>query len=156
MSDEEPNNHPEENHTAMDSSIRRTVADQGFRKEMWHQVRLAWYLLKSPEVPWYLKLLPVIAVIYVFIPTDLIPDFFPALGQLDDITALIVGAKVFIELSPQDVVNRYLSSIRQVAASEAGMGGGRGEAADSLEDAIIIEGDFQVVDDENENRAVNL
>lgn len=137
----------------MDSSIRRTVADQGFRKELWHQIRLAWHLLKSPEVPWYLKLLPVVAVIYVIVPTDLIPDFFPALGQLDDITALIVGAKVFIELSPQDVVGRYLSSIRQLPASDVGNDGGEREANDSLEDSIVIEGDFHVVEDENENRA---
>ena len=72
-------------------------------------MRLVWQLIRSPEVPLYLKILPALAFIYILIPTDFIPDFIPGLGQLDDLTALIVGAKVFIELAPQDVVARHAS-----------------------------------------------
>ena len=67
---------------------------------------MAWYLVRSPEVPLYLKLLPALAVVYVLLPTDFIPDVFPVLGQLDDVTALLVGAKVFIELALQET-HRY-------------------------------------------------
>ena len=113
MSEDERNSDQEENQESMDSTLTKNMSDQGFWKEMWHQIRLAWFLVRSPDVPIYLKVLPALAVIYVLIPTDLIPDVFPVIGQLDDLTALIVGAKVFIELSPQDVVNRHIRSMRQ-------------------------------------------
>ncbi|MCZ7668954.1 MAG: DUF1232 domain-containing protein [Chloroflexi bacterium] len=61
-----------------------------------------WYsrLIRDPEVPIYLKVVPFVGLLYVIMPIDLITDFAPVIGQLDDITALIVGAKVFIELAP--------------------------------------------------------
>ena len=153
MSDNKRNMEQEENRESMDSTLTKNLSDQGFWKEMWHQVRLAWILLRSPDVPIYLKVLPALAVIYVLIPTDLIPDVFPVIGQLDDLTALIVGAKVFIELSPQEVVNRHLRSMRQQAPAAEDEGSENDQADENFENTIVIEGDFQIVDDEEENRA---
>ncbi|MBK7894011.1 MAG: DUF1232 domain-containing protein [Anaerolineaceae bacterium] len=86
--------------------------DPGFFREVWQQARLVYYLLRDPEVPFYLKLLPFTAVLYLLWPIDLLPDVLLGLGQLDDLTALLVSAKVFIELSPPHVVARYLDQIR--------------------------------------------
>ena len=153
MSEDERNIEQEENQESMDSTLTNSLSDQGFWREMWHQIRLAWYLLRSPEVPLYLKVLPALAVIYVLVPTDLIPDIFPVIGQLDDLTALIVGAKVFIELAPQDVVNRRVQSMRPQAPASGDEGTDNGQTDDSTDNPIVIEGDFQIVDDEKENRA---
>ena len=152
MSEDEGNIEQEENQESMDSTLTKNLSDQGFWREMWHQIRLAWYLLRSPEVPIYLKVLPALAIIYVLIPTDLIPDVFPVIGQLDDLTALIVGAKVFIELAPQDVVNRRVRSMRSQAPVGDGEATGNGQGDDPSDSSIVIEGDFHVVDDGNENR----
>ena len=152
MSEDEGNIEQEENQESMDSTLTKNLSDQGFWREMWHQIRLAWYLLRSPEVPIYLKVLPALAIIYVLIPTDLIPDVFPVIGQLDDLTALIVGAKVFIELAPQDVVNRRVRSMRSQAPVGDGEGTGNGQGDDPSDSSIVIEGDFHIVDDGNENR----
>ena len=96
----------------MDSDAVARTKDEGFWREMWHQMRLVWYLIRDPEVPFYLKVLPLAAFIYILIPTDFIPDVFPVVGQLDDLTALIVGGKVFIELAPQHVVAEYIRSMQ--------------------------------------------
>jgi uncharacterized membrane protein YkvA (DUF1232 family) len=85
--------------------------EPGFWKELWHQAQLVWYLFRDPEVPFYLKLLPIGALAYVLFPIDVLPDLWPLLGQLDDLTALLVGAKVFIDMSPPHVVARYMRKL---------------------------------------------
>ncbi len=87
--------------------------DPGFFREVWQQARLVYYLLRDPEVPFYLKLLPFAAVLYLLLPIDLLPDFAPILGQLDDLTALLVSSKVFIEMAPPHIVARYMEQIRR-------------------------------------------
>jgi uncharacterized membrane protein YkvA (DUF1232 family) len=141
--------------SAKEETLTARVKDEGFWKEMWHQMRLVWQLIRSPEVPLYLKILPALAFIYILIPTDFIPDFIPGLGQLDDLTALIVGAKVFIELAPQDVVARQLRTLRsqqEIAAVDPGSNGST-ENVENISNSIIIEGDFETVEGENENQA---
>jgi uncharacterized membrane protein YkvA (DUF1232 family) len=44
---------------------------------------------------------------YLIFPVDLLPDFIPVLGQLDDLAILALGIKLFIELSPKDIVREY-------------------------------------------------
>lgn len=85
---------------------------QGFLGGLWQQLRLVQKLFLDPEVPIYLKALPIAAVVYLLFPFDFIPDVIPGLGQLDDITILILGAKMFIEMAPQQVVARHLQSMR--------------------------------------------
>lgn len=130
----------------MEQTLSTKIADAGFWREMWRQLRLVWHLIRSPEVPIYLKLLPLLAVLYVLIPTDLLPDVFPFVGQLDDLTALLVGAKVFIELAPQDVVARHLRTMREDRASADDVEDSEAGAEINLEDSIIIDGDFDIVD----------
>ena len=86
--------------------------DPGFFREVWQQARLVYYLLRDPEVPFYLKLVPFAAVLYLLWPVDFLPDLVPVLGQLDDLTALLVSSKVFIEMAPPHVVARYMEQIR--------------------------------------------
>ena len=85
---------------------------QGFLGGLWQQLRLVQKLFLDPEVPIYLKALPIAAVVYLLFPFDFIPDVIPGLGQLDDITILVLGAKMFIEMAPQQVVARHLQIMR--------------------------------------------
>ena len=153
MNDNEHNEKQEDQMEANDTTLTTDVSDEGFWREIWYQARLVWYLLRSPEVPLYLKILPALAVIYVIVPTDLIPDVFPVIGQLDDITALLVGAKIFIELAPQETVARYIQAFRMQAASSEEVGEGNRRSGIAPEDSIIIDGDYEIVEDENNNRA---
>ncbi len=111
--------------------------DPGFWREIWQQIRLVFYLLRDPDVPFYLKLLPFAGLLYVLFPFDLLADFAPMLGQLDDITAVLVSSKVFIDLSPPEVVARHMATIRQ---------------QDGLEDTpeedgvVVVEGEHEPVE----------
>lgn len=88
------------------------IKDTGFVAELWQQIRLVFYLMKDREVPLYLKLLPLLAVAYTLFPLDIITDFIPGLGQLDDLMILTIGAKVFIEMVPAEIVSRYTELMR--------------------------------------------
>ena len=152
MSKKNRNKKQEDQMEANEATLINRVKDEGFLREILRQARLVWELLRSPDVPLYLKLLPVLAVIYVLIPTDFIPDVLPGIGQLDDLTALLVGAKVFIELAPQEVVARQIQAIRQRSA-QAGNSDLATEKPESFpEDSIIIEGNYQVVEEEGTDR----
>ena len=50
-------------------------------------------LITDPRVPKLPRLLVVFAVIYAFLPRDLIPDFAPEIGWIDDLTLLFVGLR---------------------------------------------------------------
>lgn len=131
----------------LDSALTPKMKEPGFWRELWQQARLAYYLLRDPEVPFYLKLLPFTAVVYLLFPFDLLPDLAPVIGQLDDITALLVGMKVFIELAPPHVVARHMERIREqdgfIAAAPA----------DDVADAIIIDGEHEEVGDNKKDQA---
>jgi uncharacterized membrane protein YkvA (DUF1232 family) len=58
---------------------------------------------KNPEVPWYAKLLGIIVVAYALSPIDLIPDFIPILGYLDDLILLPLGIAATIKLIPSHI-----------------------------------------------------
>ena len=139
----------------MESDAVAAPRDEGFWREMWHQMRLVWFLVRDPEVPFYLKVLPLAAFIYVLIPTDFIPDVFPVVGQLDDLTALIVGGKIFIELAPQHVVAEYIQSMRsrgQGLAQES-VENGVTSAVSGDDTGVIIEGEFEEVDQDEGDQA---
>lgn len=60
---------------------------------------MAWRLVRDPRVPWTLKLIPALALLYVVSPVDLAPDFIPLLGQIDDVAILLVALKLFVDLA---------------------------------------------------------
>ncbi|WP_274648746.1 YkvA family protein [Paenibacillus humicola] len=59
---------------------------------------------KDPRVPWYAKLVAVCVAAYAFSPIDLIPDFIPVLGYLDDLIIVPLGITLALKLIPQDVI----------------------------------------------------
>lgn len=59
--------------------------------------------LKLKETPWYAKVLGALTVGYALSPIDLIPDFIPVLGYLDDLIILPVLIYFTIKLIPKDI-----------------------------------------------------
>ena len=59
---------------------------------------------RDPRVPWYAKALAVALATYALSPIDLIPDFIPILGYLDDLILLPLGIYLVIQLIPNDVI----------------------------------------------------
>jgi uncharacterized membrane protein YkvA (DUF1232 family) len=74
--------------------------------------RLCWRLWSDRRVPKYLKAMVIAALLYVLSPIDLIPGFLvPLIGQLDDVTLLMLAGYLFIRWSPQEVVVEHMTSI---------------------------------------------
>ena len=59
---------------------------------------------RDPRTPWYARLLVAGVVAYAFSPLDLIPDFIPLLGYLDDLILLPLGIALAIKLVPPAVL----------------------------------------------------
>ncbi|PTN08620.1 YkvA family protein [Nitrosomonas aestuarii] len=59
---------------------------------------------RDPRTPWYTKLIVASIVAYALSPIDLIPDFVPILGYLDDLILLPLGIALAIKLIPDSVL----------------------------------------------------
>ena len=59
---------------------------------------------RDPRTPWYAKLLVAGIVAYAFSPIDLIPDFVPVIGYLDDLILIPAGVALAIKLVPDSVL----------------------------------------------------
>ena len=57
------------------------------------------------------KLVLVGILAYLIFPTDLVPDFLPGLGQVDDLLVIFLGLKLFLRLCPREVVQEHVQSI---------------------------------------------
>lgn len=60
---------------------------------------------KHPELPLYIKLLSLVIVAYAFSPIDLIPDFIPILGYLDDLILIPFAISIVLKLIPNNILN---------------------------------------------------
>ncbi|PLT33420.1 YkvA family protein [Bacillus sp. V5-8f] len=69
------------------------------------QLFTLYFSYKDPRVPWYTKLFTVCVVAYAFSPVDLIPDFIPILGYLDDIIIVPLGITIALRLIPENVIS---------------------------------------------------
>ena len=66
---------------------------------------LAVYLVaRDPRVPWPVKILAAAVAAYALSPIDLIPDFIPVLGYLDDLVIVPLGILAVVKLVPADVL----------------------------------------------------
>ena len=75
-------------------------------KKLKEEIRVLYYAAKDKDLPHFPRILIILAIAYALSPIDLIPDFIPVLGYLDDLIilpALIVLAVNFI---PQEIIIR--------------------------------------------------
>ncbi|MDA0263306.1 MAG: DUF1232 domain-containing protein [Chloroflexi bacterium] len=63
---------------------------------------------KEKRVPFYIKFIPVALVIYLSVPFDIIPDFVPVLGYLDDVAIALLALVLIIKLLPQGVAQELI------------------------------------------------
>ena len=63
-----------------------------------------WLAARDPRVPWYAKAVAGMVAAYALSPIDLIPDFIPVLGYLDDLIIVPLGILVAVKLIPEPVM----------------------------------------------------
>ncbi|MCS7069866.1 MAG: DUF1232 domain-containing protein [Anaerolinea sp.] len=99
-------------------NVLRTYLDQ-----LW----LTWRLLRDRRVAWWIKIIGVLPFVYLVSPIDLIPDFLPVLGQMDDIAILYAGMRLFESLVPEYIVREHRAAIalRHIPRGDGGVISGR-------------------------------
>jgi uncharacterized membrane protein YkvA (DUF1232 family) len=70
---------------------------------------------RDPRVPWYVKFLAIAVAGYALSPIDLIPDFIPVVGYLDDLIIVPLGIWLVVSLIPEEIMVEY-----RAIANEAG------------------------------------
>jgi uncharacterized membrane protein YkvA (DUF1232 family) len=71
---------------------------------------------RDPRVPWYAKALAFCVAGYALSPIDLIPDFVPVLGYLDDLIIVPLGILIVVKLIPPEIIAEH----RAAAAASQG------------------------------------
>lgn len=78
-------------------------------------VLAVWFAARDPRTPWYAKACAVLVAAYALSPIDLIPDFVPVLGYLDDLVLVPLGVLLVVRLVPSHLMDEF----RSRAAAEA-------------------------------------
>ncbi len=78
------------------------------RLRTWRKLTFFRLMLRDKRVPLYVKAIPVAVVVYLSIPFDIIPDFIPVLGYLDDVAIALLALALIIKLSPWPVMGELL------------------------------------------------
>ena len=86
------------------------------------------------------KLIPLIVLLYVISPVDLIPDVFMPLGILDDLTILVLGLQLFIHSAPRAVVKEYRQGKKRAVPEP--------KVIERDHKVTIIDGEYSVREDE--------
>ena len=111
----------------------------GLLTDFLRQGQLAWQLMRDPRVASATKVvLPVLAVLYLLSPIDLLPDVFPVLGQMDDLAVLALAVKLFVSLAPPQVVAEHRDNIRR--------GGKAAPPTASEAEPETVDAEYRVVD----------
>ncbi len=77
---------------------------KSYAKKIKRELPVLYLAMKHKDTPWYAKLLALITVGYALSPIDLIPDFIPILGYLDDLVLIPLLMTLTIKLIPQKVI----------------------------------------------------
>jgi uncharacterized membrane protein YkvA (DUF1232 family) len=70
-------------------------------EQIQYHILMLFYLTKNPKLPWYCRIISLFTVYYFLSPIDLIPDFVPILGQLDDILIVPLGVWLTYRITPK-------------------------------------------------------
>lgn len=88
------------------SRSSRQITSPGFFQGLGNRLRLIARLMADQRVSPLLKLIPVASLVYLVVPTDLLP-----IVPLDDAAVLWLGSYLFVELCPQEVVKEHWDKI---------------------------------------------
>jgi len=91
-------------------------------------------LMLDKRVPLKLKILPVIAVVYLLLPWDFIPDLMPLIGWIDDIVVVILSVGIFFVFGPLSILTRNIGQNHDLNNEQPVNG-------------KVVEGKYRVVDD---------
>jgi uncharacterized membrane protein YkvA (DUF1232 family) len=77
---------------------------RAWAKALKRDIITLWFALKHPLTPWHARAFAAVLTAYALSPIDLIPDFIPILGYLDDLIIVPVGVWLLLRMVPTQVL----------------------------------------------------
>jgi len=85
------------------------------------KLRLAWRLVRDRRMPVLVKAIIPALVAYLVMPLDIIPDFIPVIGQLDDLLLIALAVGVIFRFAPVDLLDEHIRRLEAEAARPSEM-----------------------------------
>jgi uncharacterized membrane protein YkvA (DUF1232 family) len=84
------------------------------------EAHVLYLVFRDPRTPWFAKCVAAFPVAYFFSPVQLIPNFIPVIGFLDDFLFLLLGARLVNRLTPPDLLSecRAIADLTEARARE--------------------------------------
>lgn len=86
-------------------------------------VHAAWLSARDPRCPWHARAFGLLITAYALSPIDLIPDFIPVLGLLDDALLVPAGIWLFVKLLPPGLFDEHRAAAQAAAERPRSAGG---------------------------------
>ena len=88
-------------------------------RELKQQTLVVFFAARDPRTPWLARLLALGVAAYALSPIDLIPDFIPVIGYLDDLVIVPLGLMLVLRLLPAEVLAAARAKAKDAAASKS-------------------------------------
>lgn len=99
--------------------MKAPVAARMPGSRVWRELYTLYLAVRHPGTPWYVKILPAIALVYGISPIDLIPDAVPILGAVDDVVMLPMLILLAMRLVPDAVRQDCLARADGVSVTKS-------------------------------------
>ncbi len=83
-------------------------------------VRALWLAARDPRTPWYARWFALAVAAYAVSPIDLIPDFIPVLGYLDDVLLVPLGIWLAVRMIPREVLAEHRAAASAAKPTRGG------------------------------------
>lgn len=80
------------------------------------EVHACWLAARDPRTPWYARAFGLLVTAYAVSPIDLVPDFIPVLGLLDDAVLIPLGIWLFEKMLPEGIIEEHRATAAAAAA----------------------------------------
>ncbi|MDA0676914.1 MAG: YkvA family protein [Chloroflexi bacterium] len=83
------------------------------------KLRLFNAMLTDRRVPKLVRVLPLLLALYLAMPFDLVPDFIPVLGYMDDVAVVVLTLALMVRLTPREIVEEHVARLQAESATAA-------------------------------------
>ncbi|WP_420839554.1 YkvA family protein [Dechloromonas hankyongensis] len=84
-------------------------------RQLKQQTLTVYFAARDPRTPWFVRVLALLVAAYALSPIDLIPDFIPVIGYLDDLLLLPLGIALVVRLTPPEIIAEARAKAAQAA-----------------------------------------
>jgi uncharacterized membrane protein YkvA (DUF1232 family) len=86
----------------LETAVAKSLRQQALRLQK--EAYVFYFVFRNPGTPWYARLVAACAAAYLLSPVQIIPNYIPVIGMLDDLLVVFLGVKVLQRIIPTDVL----------------------------------------------------